>query len=60
MKQRPLSDRNACQFCRGKFGLVRHRHGRSAFCSKQCLQRYMQDNSEAGAKRQRWLEYLSR
>jgi hypothetical protein len=31
---------NSCDWCRGKFGLVRYPHFRRRFCRKQCRAKY--------------------
>ena len=37
------TNRKACSYCGGRFGLVRYYHWRQAFCSKLCLVRFEQD-----------------
>jgi len=29
---------NRCAYCRGKFGLLRHRQAFKSFCSQRCLE----------------------
>ena len=52
-----------CAFCRGKLGLIAHRHRSMRFCSiahKKAYVRRQQDELAARAKLKNWQEYLTR
>jgi hypothetical protein len=42
-----------CDFCRGKLGLLVHRHWHMRFCSSSCVQGYEQRRDETRAKMRR-------
>ena len=49
---------NRCAYCHGKFGLVRHRRGARAFCSRKCLDHHRACLRAEVGKRRGWLDCL--
>lgn len=50
--------KNHCAYCRGKFGLVRHRRAFKAFCSRECVEHHMVWLRSEARKRKGWLDCL--
>jgi hypothetical protein len=38
--RRRAAESNQCSHCGGKFGLIRHTHGRKQFCSRPCRESF--------------------
>jgi hypothetical protein len=49
---------NHCAYCRGKFGMVRHRRAFKSFCSKQCVEQHKKWLRAQASKRRGWLDCL--
>jgi hypothetical protein len=50
--------KNHCAYCRGKFGMVRHRRAFKAFCSQQCVDHHKAWLRAEARKRKGWLDCL--
>lgn len=48
-----------CDYCGGRFGLVRHRHYTLRFCAEKCLEGWKRDQLDK-ARRERFLQWLDR
>ena len=50
--------RKHCAYCRGKFGMVRHRRAFKAFCSRKCIDDHRAWLRADARKRKGWLDCL--
>ena len=50
--------KNHCAYCRGKFGLVRHRRAFKSFCSQKCIDHYKAWLRADVGKRKGWSDCL--
>ena len=50
--------KNHCAYCRGKFGMVRHRRAFKAFCSQKCVDHHKAWLRAEARKRRGWLDCL--
>jgi hypothetical protein len=47
-----------CAYCRGKFGMVRHRWAFKAFCSRKCVDHHKAWLRAEAHKRRGWFDCL--
>lgn len=57
--QRPALTPNRCYQCHGRFGLIRYRYALRRFCTKQCLERFRNDNDREAYRLKKWAEFLT-
>jgi len=49
-----------CDYCNGRFGLVRHTKFRRAFCSKGCQRNYAALKEQNAKRRREFYEWLTK
>jgi hypothetical protein len=50
-----------CQYCGGRFGLIRHRHLWKQFCRKRCKENYLTAQSQkVEATKRQWFPFIAK
>jgi hypothetical protein len=47
----------SCETCKGSFGLIRHRFAHKQFCSKQCLNQYLNNKKQRVIGFGQWIDF---